>query len=78
MSCDHDAGDPTPFTGRDLAAMPEGARLKDATGDVWEKRNGWWVCLDARLRGEALLTIWGPVTSTEEPAKIWRSKEDGE
>lgn len=55
---------------KDLAALPDGERIKDVVGDVWEKRDGWWCCLDASLRGEALLRVWGPVTRTQEPAIV--------
>lgn len=67
----------TPFTASDLFALPNGERVKDATGDVWEKRDGWWYCLDAALRGEQLLRVWGPVTRTKEPAIVRYGEDQG-
>lgn len=74
---------PTPAEGqlvphaRDLAALPDGERVKDVVGDVWEKRDGWWYCLDSALRGEQLLTVWGPVTRTQEPAIVRYGEDQG-
>lgn len=68
---------PPPLTSRDLAALQDGERVKDATGDVWEKRGGWWYCLDSSLRGEQLWIIWGPLTRTEQPAIVTYGEDQG-
>lgn len=62
---------------RDLLALADGARVKDIVGDRWEKRDGWWYCYDAALRGEALLRVWGPVTLTSEPAVVTYGEDQG-
>lgn len=67
---------PAPFTARDLAALPDGARLKDVTGDRWLKKEGKWHCLDAVMLGEALLHVWGPLTRTDEPAMLPDEEEE--
>lgn len=65
------------LTAVDLLAMPDGARVKDTTGDRWLKKDGWWVCYDSSLRGEALLRVWGPVTRTDEPAVATYGEDQG-
>jgi hypothetical protein len=46
--------------------LPEGHPVYDATGDLWTKEDGKWVCNDARLLPESLIHVWGPITLEEQ------------
>jgi hypothetical protein len=48
------------LTADDLDALPAGAHVVDADGDVWEKRTGWWLLDDTLPLAAAEIARWAP------------------
>jgi hypothetical protein len=48
------------LTADDLDALPAGAHVVDADGDLWEKRTGWWPLDDAPGLAAASIARFAP------------------
>lgn len=56
------------LTVEELDALPEGARVADAEGDLWQMQDdGKWTHQDGRMTSATLEYVWGPIRLVQEP-----------